>query len=72
MVLWGPGHTHSKKVAYSKLFFSNAIWDYVCVSLTYIVRSNTLGAATMEIPSMHVLHEYWINLGQMHNIRDGL
>lgn len=43
-----------------------------CVSLTYIVRSNTLGAATMEIPSMHVLHEYWINLGQMHNIRDGL
>ena len=31
MVLKGPGHTQSKKVAYSKVFFSNAIWDYVNV-----------------------------------------
>ena len=44
----------------------------LCMCKSYIVRSNTLGAATIEIPSMHVLHEYWINLGQMHNIRDGL
>ena len=70
MVHQGPGHSHSEKSCLFKLFFTNAIWDYVCKS--YIVRSNTLGAATMEIPSMHVLHEYWINLGQMHNIRDGL